>query len=463
MSKAPKNTIPAPTLADLAPDKPDTKPDDTLRVIALDIQAFKGVRAVRLQPNGRPVVEIAGNNGAGKSSVLDGIMACLTGGRMAPDMPIRRGHTKARCWLTLGGKPTDEGAPDVAFTVERVFTPGGGRGGRITITDKDGKPISEQPSAWLARMFGDEGCDPLAFARMRPAEQIEVLKNVTGLASVFAKIQTDKDAALQSRRDADGSVTRYDAQLRGMQDVEGPDEEVTVGDLAKQLTDATTHNLNITKGNQIIQGQVETLAKMDIERAGLEEAIHQAQEDLKAHNERAAALHAKLEANKAKMATIKPVDTTALQEKITGFEKLNAIARGRVLRRQVVDELAKARESHSQANRKVEALDADRRNALVKAKLPVVGLTFDDNEVKFDGIPFQQVNTAMQIRVGAKIALAAGRPIRVLFVQEGALLDEAGMKALYETAEEMNAQAFVERLEASEAGGVVIEDGEVKA
>ena len=56
-------------------------------VLHLRADNFKRLRAVDVRPNGS-VVEIAGRNGQGKSSVLDAIMAAISAWRLArPDSP----------------------------------------------------------------------------------------------------------------------------------------------------------------------------------------------------------------------------------------------------------------------------------------------------------------------------------------------------------------------------------------
>jgi hypothetical protein len=70
------------------------------RIISLQSENIKRLRAVHITPNGQSV-EIAGANGAGKSSVLDSIWYALAGRSVLPDRPIRDGESRAEVTVEL--------------------------------------------------------------------------------------------------------------------------------------------------------------------------------------------------------------------------------------------------------------------------------------------------------------------------------------------------------------------------
>ena len=72
-----------------------------MRIIRLQAEGFKRLVAVDITPEG-DLVEIRGNNGNGKSSVLDAIFAALGGAAAFPAKPVREGEEAAVIRLDLG-------------------------------------------------------------------------------------------------------------------------------------------------------------------------------------------------------------------------------------------------------------------------------------------------------------------------------------------------------------------------
>lgn len=62
------------------------------KLISLEAENFKRLKAVRIEPNGNGITVISGNNANGKSSVLDAIQAAIGGKRATPEKPIRDGQ-----------------------------------------------------------------------------------------------------------------------------------------------------------------------------------------------------------------------------------------------------------------------------------------------------------------------------------------------------------------------------------
>lgn len=429
-------------------DQPPTVLNDGLVVTMLDIQNFKGVSAVKWAPDGDLAV-VSGNNGAGKSSVLDAVMSCLTSGAKLPEMPIKRGHKKATCFITLGRRVVDGSSSEAVYRIERSWTPSGGS---IKIENADGAPITERSGDWLARMFGNGGCDPLAFAQAAPAEQRATLLRVTGLNTALGELDARRAAALVARRDATNAVAIHNASLSGLPDRPGPDVECSASDLLKAAGNAAARNAENLRAREWLAGSRASLVAIAKELGELEAKITNLRD-------RGAAIQKDIDAAAPEIAAMKDEDVAAIQRSITTIEADNAIARHRKARRDAKSRLDEAEAALVAADRVVDDIDAKRRMAIEEAKMPVKGLAFADDSVTFDRIPLAQVNTATQIRVGVALALAEKKPIRVIFTRYGSLLDHAGMVALRDLAAEHGAQVFVERVSSGEEGGIVITDG----
>ena len=136
-----------------------------MKIVALEAENIKHIRAVSIEPDGSLVV-IGGKNEQGKSSVLDSIQYALAGQASIPSQPIRSGQKKASIKLDLGD-----------IEVFRTFTQ---KGTRLVVKNKDGSTFAS-PQTMLEKLLGNLAFDPLKFSRMGPKEQLETLKQVVGL------------------------------------------------------------------------------------------------------------------------------------------------------------------------------------------------------------------------------------------------------------------------------------------
>ncbi len=116
-----------------------------LRVVSLTAENVKRIRAVHIEPSDDLVV-VSGENGAGKSSVLDAIEMALRGKAAVPAEPIRRGAHRARIVLDLGD-----------IVVERSFAQGSSK---LTVKSRDGE-VQKSPQSLL-----DELVSRISFARV---------------------------------------------------------------------------------------------------------------------------------------------------------------------------------------------------------------------------------------------------------------------------------------------------------
>ena len=76
----------------------------------------------------------------------------------------------------------------------------------------------------------------------------------------------------------------------------------------------------------------------------------------------------------------------------------------------------------------------------------------------FDGIPFDQVNTAEQLRISVAIAAAMNPKLKVMLIRHGNDLDAESFALLGVLAAENGLQVWIERIEGGK-GAVIIEDG----
>lgn len=426
-----------------------TEETKSMRVIQLEASAFKRLRAVRLDLH-EGVNQINGRNGQGKSSVLDAIAAVLGGGTQIPDKPIRKGNKKAEIRAKIG---TD--GPE--YVIERSFTESGSY---LKLTAADGSDI-KSPQAFLDRLYGAMAFDPLEFTRMQPRQQVDVLKRVTGLEAEFAKLDAAKADAVRAKTEASRTVRTLELQLAALPDVPGPDEEVSMADLADKVEAAQKEKATNDKARGWLKDKEKSLSAVSASINELNRQIHELVVRRDAAGGEFETLRKQIDEYTPKVTKLVDPDIKSIQDEIRNIEARNEAARRRRERKRLSGSLEAARDAERAAARKSEDAEASRERALSEASLPVKGLRFDEDGVTLNGIPFEQSSTAEQIRASVAMGLAQNPTLRVMLVREGSLLDAESMILLAELAEEWDAQLIVERVTDGNGVGITIEDGEV--
>jgi len=429
-----------------------------MKILKLTASNIKRLSAVEITPDGSPVVTIGGENGAGKSSVLDAIQMALGGAALTPIKPVRSGQKTGKVVIDLGD-----------LTVTRTFTAAGG--GSLIVASKDGARYPS-PQAMLDKLIGQLSFDPLAFGQMKPKEQRETLRALVGLDT------SDLDKAIDYVYTERATVNRSVKQLEGQFAAlpfypDAPGEEVSIVALTQELAQAEA-----------------TQAALQAARSGYEKAAREqkaALDVLERQREAVAALRAQLEAAERSLATAEDnaiatvetvkraeyagkqakaalIESAPIRERIAEADALNVKVRANLARAKAeahIDREKSAAEGHTLA---LQQLERDKAERIAVASFPVPGLGISDDGVTLNGEPFEQASQAERIRVSVAMGLALNPTLKVLLVRDGSLLDRKGLALLAELAAAAEAQVWVERVtESADGVSVFIEDGTVKA
>lgn len=409
----------------------------SLKVTNLRAENYKRLVAVDISPTGN-VVTIAGRNAQGKTSVLDALWAALAGGEAsrATQQPIREGQDTAVVRLDLG-----------EIIVTRRWTKDDA--GTLTVESADGARFSS-PQKLLDEMLGRRAFDPLAFVRQSAREQVETLTATVDLPFDPAELERERRTIYEQRTAVGREVGKLEGQLASFPDPDPslPSEEQSASALLAEAEVARETNARI-------DAEIEELARREsaVERA--HEAVARAKLALVEAQQR----H---QEQRELLATLpERLDVSSISERLDGLESLNARIRAEKARAAVAAELADCKGERAQFTIKLDEIDKRKADALAAVKFPVPGLSFDENGVTLNGIPFSQASAAEQLRVSVALAMAANPKLRVLRIMEGSLLDSASMQIIQDLAAENDYQVWVEVVDESGKVGVVIEDGQV--
>ena len=424
-----------------------------MKIVRLTAENFQRLVAVEIKPDGNTVL-ITGKNGAGKSSVLDAIMAVLCGKKYSPQKPIREGEDHAEVTIQTEN-----------WIIKRTFTASGG--GTVTVTNADGMR-GQSPQSLLNKIVGQIAFDPMIFIDMGRTEagkkqQRTTLMKLVGLD--FSDID-EKIAGVKAERTQVRAVKEtYEHDAARIEVGENvPDEEVSVADLIAEMNEAKDHNvLQESKLDEAKRVSCEVDAR-DANICAQDECIAQQEEKLatakKMRNDNiklcdslrkhGIKLSGEVEAIKELQPIMDKIDAIAVTNEAVGdkFDKKEKLAK-----------VAEMTAQYSNLGQQMKILEDSKAKRLSEAKMPLEGLSVTDDGVVFEGIPLSQVNDAKKLEIGMGIAMAENPELRVIKMK-GNDLDEDSLKVVSKMAKDKDFQVWIERIEGE--GGIIIEDGSIK-
>lgn len=436
-----------------------------MHIVGLIAENYKRLRVVEITPKGH-VVQITGKNAQGKTSVLDAIWTALKGASAMPEKPVRKGAERARIKVNIG---------------ELVVTRTINASGTHTLTVENSKGVRvASPQTVLDELLGALTFDPLAFVGMKAKQQVEMLRQVVKVEIDIDAINAANKADYEQRTFANREVSRLETEVASITvQADLPAEKLDEKTILDQLNSAGEANQKareqfIAKQNLLkqvglaqesrAQNQraithcLDRIAELEQQLAAEREALALQERALETHEQRIT--EAQEAYNAAPEGTA--VDVAALTQELQHVQlvnrELDKVARKQDLQKKLD---AKRREA-DQYTRSIEDREEQKRAAIQNAAMPVPGLTFDENEVMYNGIPIVQLGEAEQIRISTAIAMAANPKLRILRIMHGEGLDDDSLKILADMAAEHDFQIWMAKVDSSGKVGIVMEDGMVK-
>ena len=427
---------------------------------------------------------VTGDNELGKSTLLKAIGALLTGER---DDVLRNGASKGFAKMVVG----DDGEE---FDVSLSFTENNPRG-TLTIKQKSTGMATNNVSM-LQRIFGYQDFDAVEFSRWSETadgrrKQIAVVKSllapavrerieaidveVSGLKTERTGVNRDVKtfAALYEsieKQLSPGDIEKYAAPV----DVTGLMEQQSTN--AKLIEKAKTVRAMLAQRiEQIaaIPGRIEAEKAKAVEttkvyadkvaaaKAAYEQAVAEQMAAETKIAETYKAIVAGIESEKADLENRKAnaeqwlaqyeqnnPEKTNVPELLANAEahnkKYSLVEQYKEKKRQFDDVKDKA----EQMDARIDALAKERAELIATAKLPIDGLTFTDDGLELNGVPFipGKVSDSQTMEVAAKLVIAANPTVRVFRIARGESLGQKRLEAIIDIAKRNGYQGFIEQV-----------------
>lgn len=428
--------------------------ENALKIVELRSEFVKRLNVLVIRPKGNVVV-LQGENGVGKSSAIDSIEMALTGKVSEAPIVIQQGQEYAEVKLDLG-----------AFTVRKRWT----KGGTVKLLVEMNGFEKKAPQTFLDEMLGKISFDPLAFIRLDPKKQAEIVKRMVGVdtSKLEADYKVDYDKRTQVSNSGKSLKARFDALP--VPPAETPDEPVNV----QALLDEQTQLQAVKSDNDRLRGQLavveesmksadtaERQAEEEVQR--LEKTLNDARAKLEVTSKKRLDAHHALDDAKQKLGQLIDPDIAGIYRKIASADATNTSVRQKKERAAMGAELDKLRDEKIALDAKLDALLEEKAKLIREAKFPIDGMSFDsEGGLTFSALPLVQASSAEQLRIGVALCIALNPKIRIAFIRDGSLLDEKSMDLVEQMADQFNMQIWIERVGKGPVGFEIV-DGYVVA
>lgn len=402
-----------------------------MKIVSLEAENIKCLKAIEIRPDGNVVI-IGGENEAGKSSILDSIEYALAGSKHIPDKPIRNGQEKARIVLDL-----DE------IQVTRTFTK---NGTNLVVKSKDGATFPT-PQDMLNKLLGNLSFDPSEFFRMDNKKRIEILKKIVGLD--FDDLNNKYKELFDNRTDINRRGKELKAQYDSVSSYKDvPDKEVSVAELSVELTSGIAQNQKLNDLKKSLDNNQSQLSRIDGQIKQLIENKTKIENYIK--NE------------KEQLKKLKEIKTDDIQNKINSAEDINNKIRENTKKKSLCVELEKLRDESGGLSQELESITNTKKEMMESAKFPIKGLSFDEDVVMFNNVPFDQISQGARIKISVAIGLVLNPKLKILLVRDGSLLDAKNLEIISKMASKMDAQIWIEKVGKGKECQIIIANGEIE-
>lgn len=429
----------------------------------LELVNFQVIKEFNADFDGN-VYFITGDNELGKSTVLKAIGALLTGNR---DAVLKNGESKGFAKMIVG----DDGEE---YEVELKFTKANPRG-TLSIKSKTTGMKSDNVSM-LQKIFGYTDFDAVEFSRWSETaegrrKQIEVVKSLlpeevrTRIAEIDTTVAGLKTERTGVNRDLKTYKSISDAAGQGLttQDLKTYAKQKDITELmkeqaenAKLIEKAKTVRSALEQRKKQLEEIPERLAEA---KATYEKAIEEAKKAIERTEKLYKEAIAQIESEKADYEARKANAEKWLAnyeennpEKLDTAEQLRKAEEHNKMAAKVADYLSKKKQADDKKaeaekmDSEIAELSAEREKLISSAKLPISGLSFCDDGLVLNDVPFVagKVSDSQIMEVAAKLIIASNPTVKVFRIARGESLGQKRLQAILDLAKKEGFQGFIE-------------------
>lgn len=419
----------------------------SVKIASLELENVKRIKAVRLVPTERGLTVIGGNNGQGKTSVLDAIAWALGGDRYKPSTPARDGSVvppRIRIELSNG------------LVVERT-----GKNSALRVTDPTGQRGGQQ----LLNSFVEELALNLPkFMEASGREKADTLLKIIGVGDQLYRLE-HQEKQLYNQRLAIGRIADQKTKFaKEMPFYEGvPEKPVSPMELIQRQQAILARNGENQRKREALadisrrkQQTYEELSRLEVQISQMKE---QEAKLFKMYNQY-------IEDEKTAQKTawdLQDESTAQLEEDLQNIETINAKVRANLDREKAEEEAKDYSNQYDKLTEDIEQTRQEKYDLLHGARMPLEELSVENGELTYRGKRWDGMSGSEQLKVSAAIVRELNPRCGFVLLDKLEQMDLNTLQEFGSWLEAENLQAIATRVSTGGECSIIIEDGSIEA
>lgn len=411
---------------------------ESVKISSLELENVKRIKAVQVVPTENGLTIIGGNNGQGKTSVLDAIAWALGGDRYRPSAPTRDGSVippRIRLELSNG------------LTVERS-----GKNSALKVSDPTGQRAGQQ----LLNSFVEELALNLPkFMNASGKEKADTLLKIIGVGDQLSALE-QREKLIYNQRHSIGQIAdqkrKYAKEMPFYPDV--PGKPISAVELIQRQQAILAQNGE----NQRKRDQVE---RIKFQKASCAQVVQSLEEKLAEARRNLEQAAADLEIAEMDAMDLQDESTAQIEADLQNIEAINIKVRANCDREKAEQEAEGYAAQYDGLTADLEQIRRQKYDLLNGAQLPLEGLSVEDGELTYHGKKWDTMSGSDQLRVSTAIVRALNPQCGFVLLDK---LEQMDLRTLQEFGTWLQAeglQAIATRVSTGGECQIIIEDGQV--
>ncbi len=408
----------------------------SLKINKLEIENVKRVKAIKLEPAANGLTIIGGNNGQGKTSVIDAIAWALGGDRYRPSQAQRNGSALP---------PNIHIVMDNGLVVDRK-----GKNSALQVTDPAGKKAGQQ----LLNEFVEQlALDLPKFMESSSKEKAATLLRIIGVGDRLAELEI-KEKELYNERQTIGRIA--DRKKKYAQEQvfypEAPKDLVSPTELIRQQQEILARNGENQRKRERAAQYRRSVVFLEQEAETLRKQLEKKEQEL-------AAAKKELETAMTGAQGLQDESTAELEESIANIEETNRKVRANLDRDKAEDDAREYERQYDEMTKKLEDVRNQKTELLGSAELPLEGLSVADGELVYKGQKWDNMSGSDRLRVSTAIVRKLNPKCGFVLMDKLEQMDLVTLQEFGRWLEAEGLQVIATRVSTGGECSIVIEDG----
>lgn len=420
---------------------------ESVKISSLELENVKRIKAVRLVPTEKGLTVIGGNNGQGKTSVLDAIAWALGGDRYRPSTPNREGSVvppRIRIELSNG------------LVVERA-----GKNSALKVTDPTGQRGGQQ----LLNSFVEELALNLPkFMEASGKEKADTLLKIIGVGDQLYLLE-NKEKQLYNQRLTIGRIADQKAKYaKEMPFYDGvPETPVSAMELIQRQQEILLRNAENQKKRSRAQELAQELRQTEKTLEDQTDRLRRLLEEQTQTQYKLDRLRENLQEARRTAQELRDESTAQLEADLQNIDAINIKVRANLDREKAEAEAQGYSRQYDALTEELEKTRQEKYELLHGARMPLESLSVDDGELTYRGKRWDGMSGSEQLKVSAAIVRELNPRCGFVLLDKLEQMDLSTLQEFGAWLEKENLQAIATRVSTGGECSVIIEDGSTQA